>query len=1186
MRTCEACGTEGQADSAAFCFRCGASMGAPGCSSCGAELPAVARFCPSCGTPVDAPALDTVPAATPQRTARKITSVLFGDLVGFTALAEGRDPEEVRELLTAYFEECRVVVERYGGELEKFIGDAVMAVWGLPVTREDDAERAVRAGLELVERVVALGERIGTPGLAMRVGITTAEVAVNLGSVGQGMVAGDAVNTAARIQSTALPGEVWVDDTTRSFTSAAIAFEDAGSHTMKGKAEPVPLWAVRAVVAGVNGDRRDDGLTAPLIGRDRELRLVKEVFHRVEESLRPGLLVVDGEPGIGKSRLGWEFEKYVDGFDAHVLWHRGRCLSYGEGVAYYALAEAVQARIAVLAGASTDRLDSRQLLQRALVACVPEPTEREWLEPRLAALLGADSGTSFPREDLFVAWSAFFDYVSLDAALGRTAEPVVLVIDDAQYADEGLLAFLDHLLAAATYPVFVLVLARPELLADNPELASNRRVTVVHLEPLAEPEMTQLLDDLVVGVPDTLRAELAERAEGIPLYAIETVRSLVDQELIVASDGRYRLADPDAVDLTTLSAPTSLQALIAARLDTLPAHERVVVDRASVLGLVFTDHGIKELCSDIADLEGAIAGLFRREVLRRETDRLSADFGSYRFVQGAVRQVAYGMLSRRDRKSTHLAVAGALEAELDARSDAYELAPIIAQHYLDAIDAVPADVDVPELTRAASDHLERAADRAAALGAPGDAARHLEMALSRCDADRRLSITSRLARQLRIAGDYTGAVEHAEAALKGFQAEGDSLATAAPAEDLALSLVYGEGDLDRAEAVVREQLARLPDTRESLEARMALVTALAAVMLRINNHEELKRVGEESVRLAEISGDPRQIADSWITHSLSALEDGLPRLAVTLLERAAELAGEHRALRVRGIALVNLTGYTSFEDLALGVRTGREAGDAAREIGDVYMSVFADANLSLALLLAGEWSESFALASDDAIRTHMPTESRVFRRLMAFARGEAWTEDPGRDAEDEQSWQPSADTDRALEALVDGRADAAALAVAGVERARQEATVDEFWLSWLFATETAVGLDDHVALARFLAYVEDQSRPWPTSVRTQRARLRALVGARGSLGAVAVEQSFQEAVEAATAWGSPLFEAHARADYGVWLVGQGRAEQATEQLTRAREFYELIGARRWIENLDHALRTSVPPRTTGAIPGP
>ncbi|HSV37925.1 MAG TPA: adenylate/guanylate cyclase domain-containing protein, partial [Nocardioidaceae bacterium] len=376
MRTCGACGATGHADTAVFCFACANPLaGDPTCGSCGSEVPPEARFCPNCASPLAAGAAPVLPApvATPRGSARKITSVLFGDLVGFTTLSESRDAEEVRELLTEYFDECRAVISRYGGELEKFIGDAVMAVWGLPATREDDAERAVRAGLELVERVTALGDRIGMQGLALRVGITTAEVAVTLGATGQGMVAGDPVNTAARIQSTASPGEVWVDETTRAFSSSSIAYDDAGSHAMKGKAEPVPLWRVRAVVAGARGDRRDDGLEAELVGRDGELRLVKEFFHRVQETLRPGLLVVDGEAGVGKTRLGWEFEKYVDGFEANVLWHRGRCLSYGEGVAYYALAEAVRGRLAILAGADDQAgADSRQLLTRGLAACVPE----------------------------------------------------------------------------------------------------------------------------------------------------------------------------------------------------------------------------------------------------------------------------------------------------------------------------------------------------------------------------------------------------------------------------------------------------------------------------------------------------------------------------------------------------------------------------------------------------------------------------------------------------------------------------------------------------------------------------------------------------------------------------------------------------------------------------------------------
>lgn len=1190
MRTCGACGTAGQAETASFCFSCGSSLAAPGCRSCGSEVPPGARFCPSCGTPTDGAVearVADVPA--PQGTARKIASVLFGDLVGFTTLSESRDPEEVRELLTAYFDECRDVVSRYGGELEKFIGDAVMAVWGLPVTREDDAERAVRAGLELVERVTALGDRIGMPGLAMRVGITTAEVAVTLGATGQGMVAGDPVNTAARIQSTASPGEVWVDDTTRAFSSSAIAYDDAGSHAMKGKADPVPLWKVRAVVAGVGGDRRDDGLEAPLVARDRELRLVKEVFHRIQETHRPGMLVVDGEPGMGKSRLAWEFEKYVDGFEANVLWHSGRCLSYGEGVAYYALAEAVRGRISVLTGTEPDP-DSARQLRRALDACVPAKDERDWLEPRIAALLGQSSGTSFAREDLFVAWTAFFKYVGLFGS--DSAQPVVLVIDDAQYADAGLLAFLEHLLAAADYPVFVLTLARPELLADHPALAGNRRITVAHLEPLTTPEMSEMLDGLVPGLPEALRAELVTRAEGVPLYAIETVRSLVDQDLVVRRDGRFELTDPGAIDLAALTAPASLQALLAARLDTLPVEERRVVDRASVLGLVFTEQGITALCPDVPSLDDALAGLVRREVFRRETDRLSADFGSYRFVQGAVRQVAYGMLSRRDRKATHLTVAHAFEEELASRSDAYELAPIIAQHYLDAIDAVPGDDDVVELTRAACDHLERAAERAADLGAPREAAAHLARALERCEPERRLAVQSRLARQLRMSAQHEAAIEHATVALKGFDAAGDLIGAAAAAEDLSRSLVYSEGDLVRAEGVIRDVLDRLPavpEDRKSLEARFELVVAMAPVQLRTGDREGLVRTAQESLPLAELLADPRRVADSWSLQAL-ACTDSLPRLAALLFEQAAELAREHRALRVRAVALLNLTALKTFEDLADAARHGQQAVEDARAIGDDYMVAFSQSNLSLALLLAGDWEQARALSSLDHVREYLSYTADILLRFQAFAQGVDWPpvadaveqspediEDPGVLAERE--------LDVALEAHGAGNPEAARLAVEAAGRVSDAASTSvDVWPSWLVASEIACEQRDRDAVVAALALVDRHHGPRLPSVRMQCLRLQALTGEGGSRSAADVEAAYREALAIARGWGSGVYEARVSADLGLWLLRQGRGPEAADLLTRARATYERLGARRWLEALDERVAGHPPggPDRSGA----
>ncbi len=531
---------------------------------------------------------------------RRITSVLFGDLVGFTPLSESRDQEDVRELLGRYFEECSTIVARYGGVVEKFIGDAVMAVWGVPTTHEDDAERSVRAGLELVAATAALGSEVGVADLAMRVGIVTGEVAVTVGAEMQGMVAGDPVNTASRVQSVAASGQVWVDETTRLLTSAAISYADVGSHQLKGKVDPMPLWAARAVVATAGGAQRADGLEAPLVGRERELRMVKELFHGVAETGRPGLLVISGDAGVGKSRLGWEFSKYTDGLADACRWHSGKCVSYGEGVAYYAVAEAVRSRLET--GLGTDEaVDTSELVERGLTAYVDDPDERAWLAPRLGALLGIGGGGGHAREDLFAAWTTFFERVS------HGTEPVVMLIDDAQYADEGLVLFLEHLMAAAAFPCFVMLLARPELVIDRPGLVTNRRATVLHLGAFTPDEMATLVDGLVHGLPTHVREQLVERAEGIPTYAVETIRALIDRDLVVPRGGDYVLADPDSLDLDEVGAPASLHALISARLDRLAPDQRRVVDRASVAGGSVEPSLLAELCVDIPDLDDVLA---------------------------------------------------------------------------------------------------------------------------------------------------------------------------------------------------------------------------------------------------------------------------------------------------------------------------------------------------------------------------------------------------------------------------------------------------------------------------------------------------------------------------------------------------------------------------------------------------
>ena len=414
---------------------------------------------------------------------------MFADLVGFTSLSEQRDAEEVRELLTRYFDTARQIIGRYGGNVEKFIGDAVMAVWGTPVAQEDDAERAVRAALDLTQAVTALGGEVGAPELRARAGVLTGEAAVTIGAEGQGMVAGDMVNTASRIQSAAEPGQVLVGEVTRRTTEATIVYDDAGAFELKGKAERVPLWRALRVVAGVGGSRRSTGLEAPFVGRDREMRLLKEMFHSSSEEKKAHLVSIVGIAGIGKSRLAWEFDKYTDGLIETNWWHRGRCLAYGEGVTYWALAEMVRMRARITEGEDTTSAMAK--LRAAIEIHLQDPEERKWVEPRLAHLLGLEDRTARDREDLFSAWRLFFE---------RMAEvhPTVMVFEDMQWADAALLDFIEYLLEwSRNYPLFILTHARPELMDKRPNWGAGRRnFTSLFLEPLPPEAMHNLLSGL------------------------------------------------------------------------------------------------------------------------------------------------------------------------------------------------------------------------------------------------------------------------------------------------------------------------------------------------------------------------------------------------------------------------------------------------------------------------------------------------------------------------------------------------------------------------------------------------------------------------------------------------------------------------------------------------------------------
>ncbi len=340
MSQCPGCGA-GVAPELHFCPSCGTSLAAR-CPTCGAPRTPGARFCGQCGTRLDvSPAAVSTGATgpTPPATERRLVSVLFADLVGFTSRSETEDPESTREFLTAYFERASEVISRYGGTVEKFIGDAVMAIWGAPTAHEDDAERAVRAALDLVSLAGALG-----PATQLRAAVMTGEAAVTPGAEGQGLVAGDLVNTSSRLQAVASPGAVLVDETTMMAAGRAITFDPVGELTLKGRNEPVRAWRALQVVAERGGIGRRDLLEPPFVGRDEELRFLKDSVHAVGREGRSRLVTVVGQPGFGKSRLAWELRKYIDGLTETVYWHEGESPAYGEGVAYWALGEMVRSR--------------------------------------------------------------------------------------------------------------------------------------------------------------------------------------------------------------------------------------------------------------------------------------------------------------------------------------------------------------------------------------------------------------------------------------------------------------------------------------------------------------------------------------------------------------------------------------------------------------------------------------------------------------------------------------------------------------------------------------------------------------------------------------------------------------------------------------------------------------------------
>ena len=384
------------------------------------------------------------------------------------------------------------------------------------------------------------------------------------------------------------------------------------------------------------------------------------------------MVSVVGIAGIGKSRLSWEFEKYADGLAGDLWWHRGRCLSYGEGVAYWALAEMVRMRCDI--AEDEDAASAREKLGTAVEEYIPDPEERRWVEPRLAHLLGLEEGAAGDQENLFSAWRILFERLAQQG-------PVVLVFEDMQWADAGLLDFIEYLLEwSRSHPLFVLALARPELADKRPSWGAGKRsFTSLYLEPLSAQAMDELLSGLVPGLSQDIRARILERAEGVPLYAVETVRMLLDRGLLAREGNVYRPTGP----VETLEVPETLHALVAARLDSLTTDERRLVQNASVLGKTFTKAGLTALTGGLdEELEPLLASLLRKEIVSIQADPRSPERGQYAFLQDIVKLVAYETIAKRDRKAKHLAAAQFLMSTSGAEED--EIAEVVAAHYLDA----------------------------------------------------------------------------------------------------------------------------------------------------------------------------------------------------------------------------------------------------------------------------------------------------------------------------------------------------------------------------------------------------------------------------------------------------------------------------------------------------------------------
>jgi class 3 adenylate cyclase len=808
------------------------------CPACGAENPDGFKFCGQCASPLAAPP--------PIAEERKIVTTLFCDLVGSTALGEAADPEDVDALMRRYNAVARRVVESFGGTVEKFIGDAVVAVFGVPTVHEDDPERAVRAGLRLVAAMEELPGIAGRP-VQIRVGVNTGEALVRLdvtpGS-GEGFLTGDAVNTAARLQAAAPPMAVVAGTLTRDLTRRSIDYESLPPVGAKGKAAPVSCWRATATRARTGIDPRRTFPT-PFVGRDTELASLTALFEKTVATSSPQVALLVGEPGVGKSRLVAELFRYVDERPGLVRWRQGACPSYGDGVTFWALGEIVRAHAGILDS------DHQETAAAKLDEVVADGPDADWIRSRLRPLVGLQAPDG-GREENFAAWLRFFEGLA-------EGMPTVLVVDDLHWADDALLAFLEHVAVhVADVPLLLIGTARPELLEHGPGLAVAPRVNRVALQPLTGADSVRLVRGLVDagGVPSELVDGVVKRAQGNPFYAEECVLLLRDRVLDGTIGTQGGGSGAPAAEPIGAPLPASVNAVIAARLDALPPETKMVLGDAAVVGEAFWAGALAALGGAECDrLDRALGELIARQLVRQSRTSSMEGDQEFSFAHALARDVAYQQLPRRARLDKHRRAAEWIETRAADRVQQY--AEILAHHYATALDLARAleDDRAGELSALAGRWLSAAAERA--LGLDAAAARHFAgraLDLLPADAGERAKIHYLRGKAESLAGDPGRALDDFHIAGQLFEVTGDRNAAACAKTELAnwgISLLRADWQAALSEAVDLFDFERpTPDLVHALQ-ETAVIRAYT-----LRDHEGAIQAANDALAVAEQIGAP------------------------------------------------------------------------------------------------------------------------------------------------------------------------------------------------------------------------------------------------------------------------------------------------------------------------------------------